>query len=195
MRLASSACGLLLMVATAFAADTDIVRLTEAMENAKRSLATDCAKYRADLPAAEGFKARNRAEQGIIVSCECMPAELDKVVADANVPRELSRGEAKSRMVEKMTLCGMQAMRKTFATACPTIGAPPDVSDTAGYCKCYLDEMNQYSDAQLLADTIRMRDNVKERDAARAAGKEPPAEYLGLPGEFMTRCHARWRRK
>lgn len=194
-RLATFAGAWLFAAGATLAADSDIVRLTEAMDNAKRSLAADCSAYRAQLPAAEGFKARNRAEQGIIISCECMPAELDKIVADARVPRELTRGDAKVLMIRKMPLCGTQAMRKTFAASCPTLVAPPDVRDPAGYCKCYLDEMSQYSDEQLLADTFKLADNVKAQKAARAAGQEPPADYRGLSDEFHERCHARWRRK
>jgi hypothetical protein len=194
-RVAQFACAWLIMSGVVLASDSDLVRLTEVVANAKRNLAADCSSYRAQLPTAEGFKARNRAEQGIIVSCECMPAELDKIVADESVPRELTRGDSKALVLGRMPLCGMRAMRKTFAESCPTLGAPPDVRDPAGFCKCYLDEMGQYSDEQLLADTVKLGDTVKAQQAARAAGKPPPPDYRGLSDGFLARCHARWRRK
>lgn len=86
----------LLFAGTLSANDSDIISLTDAVANTKKLLATECATQRQALPQATTPSTINRAEQGIIVNCNCAPARLDRIVADPETPREIERGSLKT---------------------------------------------------------------------------------------------------
>jgi hypothetical protein len=126
----------MLFAGTVAANDSDIISLTDAVANTKKLLATECATQRQALPQATTASTKNRAEQGIIVNCDCAPGRLDRLVADPGIPREIERGSLKTLVLTVATQCGVVGMTTTLSRLCLGPDGPNDVPDRKAYCGC-----------------------------------------------------------
>ena len=156
----------------------------------KERSSQQCEAFRLQLKENPDDSSKMSVRMGIAVQCDCFPAELDRVEAKADTPRELTRESAMALVKPVMETCVARAMRTFLVADCPDAKPDPGIKDQKAYCDCLGAGVAKLPDQEVAREASEAHADFETRVAARRDHLPDPPKRRGLMDAIGDSCRA-----
>ncbi len=178
----------------AVSAEPGAVPLKSAIEAAREQLLFQCKSGDGFVPPVAMTDVMIKSGAARFLNCECMPQRLATIAASDAAKAKGTQADAEALMRPALAACGAVMTRKYFKTICEqAAGQKPDptIPDAAAFCGCMAAAYGEFSDEQVVGDSIAMYRNYEAKVQALKEGKPKPPNYVSLLAPIEKSCRAK----
>lgn len=157
----------------------------------KGQMEQQCEQSRAQSLTATTDRERGAARAGVLLQCECMPAELKSLEERKDLPGEVTEQEALGLMKPHLGRCASKALRQMLSHDCllPE-NQEPGIKDQKAYCGCLSAKVDKLSDEEIANEAMGAHDDHEERVEARRDGEPAPPKRQSFMDTINNDCRA-----